>query len=219
MIPWTIAPQTPLSIGISRQEYCSGLAIPSPGGLPNPGVEPRSLALLAGSLLSEPPGKPITFNTFQMPLGWVCSSFNFTDEGLAYKLYFDIHLSWHPHILCRLDNGTVLEWNWYTLPWSIERIGNYLSCFAEEEEEEIFIYCTASTVPQVSAFYETEHSNFSTCCLLPSQRCLSFSNNVYVTHHLLYHFKIWTKELLGQFSCPCLLIILSNLVWKRDNWK
>ena len=41
----------------SRQEYWSGLPFPSPGDLPNPGIEPGSPALQADSLLSEPPGK------------------------------------------------------------------------------------------------------------------------------------------------------------------
>ena len=43
----------------SRQEYWSGLPVPSPGYLPNPGIEPQSLTLQADSLPSEPPGKPI----------------------------------------------------------------------------------------------------------------------------------------------------------------
>ena len=42
----------------SRQEYWSGLAYPSPGDLPDPGIEPLPSALLTESLLSEPPGKP-----------------------------------------------------------------------------------------------------------------------------------------------------------------
>ena len=41
--PWTVARQTPLSIEFSKQEYWSGLPFPSPGDLPNPGIEPRSL--------------------------------------------------------------------------------------------------------------------------------------------------------------------------------
>ena len=44
-------------MGFSRQEYWSGLPFPSPGDLPNPGIEPRSLALQADFLPSEPPGK------------------------------------------------------------------------------------------------------------------------------------------------------------------
>ena len=45
-------------MGFSRQEYWSGLSFPSPGDLPNPGIEPRSPALEADALTSEPPGKP-----------------------------------------------------------------------------------------------------------------------------------------------------------------
>ena len=43
--PWTLAYQAPLSMGFSRQECQSGLPFPSPGDLPNPGIEPRSPAL------------------------------------------------------------------------------------------------------------------------------------------------------------------------------
>ena len=56
--PWTVAHQAPLSMGLSRQEYWSGLPFPSPGDLPDPGIEPRSPALQTDTLLSEPPGKP-----------------------------------------------------------------------------------------------------------------------------------------------------------------
>ena len=57
--PWMIAHQAPLSMEFSRQEYRSRLPFPSPGDLPNPGNEPRSPALQADALPSEPPGKPI----------------------------------------------------------------------------------------------------------------------------------------------------------------
>ena len=56
-IPWTIARQAPLSMEFSRQEYWSGLSFPSPGDLPDPRIEPRSPALQAASLQSDPPGK------------------------------------------------------------------------------------------------------------------------------------------------------------------
>ena len=46
------------SLEFSRQEYWSGLPFPSPGDLPNPGMEPRSPALQADALTSEPTGKP-----------------------------------------------------------------------------------------------------------------------------------------------------------------
>ena len=58
MTPRTVAYQAPLSMAFSRQEYLSGLPFPPPGNLPNPGMEPMSLALQADSLPSEPPGKP-----------------------------------------------------------------------------------------------------------------------------------------------------------------
>ena len=45
-------------MGFPRQEYWSGLPFPSPGDLPDPGIEPMSPALQADSLPSEPPGKP-----------------------------------------------------------------------------------------------------------------------------------------------------------------
>ena len=53
--PWTVACQTPLSIGFSRQEYWSGLPFPSPGDLPNPGIEPAS-PILAGRFFTTEPG-------------------------------------------------------------------------------------------------------------------------------------------------------------------
>ena len=55
---WTIARQASLSMGFSRQEYWSGLSFPSPGDRPNPGIKPRSPALQADSLTSEPLEKP-----------------------------------------------------------------------------------------------------------------------------------------------------------------
>ena len=47
MTPWTVAHQAPLSMGLSRQEYWSGLSCPPPGNLPNPGTETVSLSSLA----------------------------------------------------------------------------------------------------------------------------------------------------------------------------
>ena len=57
-IPWTVDHQAPLYVGFSRQEYYSGVPFPSPGDLPNPGIEPRPSASQADSLPTEPPGKP-----------------------------------------------------------------------------------------------------------------------------------------------------------------
>ena len=54
--PWTAAYQAPQSMEFSRQEYWSGFPFPSPGDLPNLGIEPGSPALQADTLPSEPPG-------------------------------------------------------------------------------------------------------------------------------------------------------------------
>ena len=51
--PWTVAYQAPPSMGFSRQEYWIGLPFPSPGDLPNTGIEPRSPALQADALPPE----------------------------------------------------------------------------------------------------------------------------------------------------------------------
>ena len=64
--PWTAAYQVPPSVGFSRQEYWSGLPFPSPGDLPNPGIEPRSPALQIDALPSEPPGKPLKYGDIHL---------------------------------------------------------------------------------------------------------------------------------------------------------
>ena len=61
--PWTVACQAPLSMRFSRQEYWSGLPFPSPGDLPDPGIEPRSPELQADSFPTELQGKPNTLLT------------------------------------------------------------------------------------------------------------------------------------------------------------
>ena len=75
--PWTTACQASLSMEFSRQEYWSGLPSPSPGDLPDPGIKPRSLALLADSLPSELPGKPQS----------VCSSRQYSGFLYIWVLY------------------------------------------------------------------------------------------------------------------------------------
>ena len=77
--PWTIAYQAPLSMGFSRQECWSGLPFPSPGDLPDPGIEPGSPALQADALPSEPPGKPpwglgLLYFLVQVT-SWLCSRY------------------------------------------------------------------------------------------------------------------------------------------------
>ena len=64
---WTAASQAPPSMGFSRQEYWSGLPFPSPGDLPDSGIEPGSLALQADVLPSKPPGKQIIIILIYLP--------------------------------------------------------------------------------------------------------------------------------------------------------
>ena len=67
-----LACQASLSMGVSRQEYWSGLSCHPQGDLPNPGIQPRSPALQADSLLTEPPGTHTP--TLQRSLGCATSS-------------------------------------------------------------------------------------------------------------------------------------------------
>ena len=55
--PWTVAYQASLSMEFSRQEYWRGLPFPSPGDLPNPGIEPGFPSLWGDALSFEPPGR------------------------------------------------------------------------------------------------------------------------------------------------------------------
>ena len=61
---WAVARQAPPSIRFSRQEYCSGLPLPSPGDLPDPGIEPGSPALQADSLPTELQGNEMELQTY-----------------------------------------------------------------------------------------------------------------------------------------------------------
>ena len=69
--PWTVACQAPLSVGFPRQEYWSGLPFPSPGDLPDPGIEPVSLTSPAWALVGR------FFTIFEPP-----------DNGFCYFFFF-----------------------------------------------------------------------------------------------------------------------------------
>ena len=61
--PWTVAHQTPLSMGFSRQENWNVLPFPTPGDLPNPGIKPMTLVspeLAGGFFTTAPPVKPLS---------------------------------------------------------------------------------------------------------------------------------------------------------------
>ena len=63
--PWTVARQTPLSMGFSRQEYWSGLPFPSPEDLPDPGIEPDTPALQANSYQLSSEGNPLSVRSLK----------------------------------------------------------------------------------------------------------------------------------------------------------
>ena len=65
-----IAPQATLSVRFPRQEDWSGLPFPFPGGLPDPGIEPTTLALAGRFLTTEPPGKVAALVS---SLNWICT--------------------------------------------------------------------------------------------------------------------------------------------------
>ena len=81
--PWTVAHQSPLSMGFSRQEYQSGSPYPTPGDLPNPGIKPRSPVSQPDSLLLSHQGSPddilgwlkILCRFFHMMLWKTCTNF------------------------------------------------------------------------------------------------------------------------------------------------
>ena len=101
--PWAVSHQAPLSMGLSRREYCRRLPFPIPGDLPDPGIKPTSPALEGRFFTSEPPGK-----LFQLPL--VLKTFSF-EMCLQTKCYCcDAQLS--PNWCYRVtQHGVSLMWN------------------------------------------------------------------------------------------------------------
>ena len=81
--PWTVAHQASLSMEFCRQEYWSGLPIPPPAALPDPGIEPRSPVLQADSLPFEPPGKPIILSSTMCKLSYLKSGVSVTPAGVS----------------------------------------------------------------------------------------------------------------------------------------
>ena len=81
-----MAYQAPPSMGFSKQGYLNGFPFPSPGDLPDVGIEPRSPTLQADALPSKPPGKQQPFT--QIGNIWV-------NPDLSFPLPFFSLLSWH----------------------------------------------------------------------------------------------------------------------------
>ena len=82
--PWTVACQAPLSMGFSRQEYWSGFPCPSPGDLPDLGINPSSPTLQADSSPSEPWGKPKNTRVGSLSLLQVIVPTQESNQGLLH---------------------------------------------------------------------------------------------------------------------------------------
>ena len=112
--PWTVAHQAPPSMGFSRQEYWSGLPFPSPGDLPDPGIEQVSPTLQTDSLPTEPTGNPLQriFRTnflYDGLVGSPCSPRDSQESSstpsskaliLQHSVFFIVQLS-HPYMTAR----------------------------------------------------------------------------------------------------------------------
>ena len=70
--PWTVALQTPLSLGFFRQESWKGLLLRPLRDLPNPGIEPSSPALAGGFFTTEPPARPSIITVMNIHLDCTC---------------------------------------------------------------------------------------------------------------------------------------------------
>ena len=109
-IPWIVVYQASsvyqasLSMGYSRQEYWSVLPFPSPGDLPDPGIEPRSPALQADALPSEPPGKPSIW-TSRIKVLTKCKYFPFLFRGIQ-----SLHFCLLYHVILRRFLKMVFIW-------------------------------------------------------------------------------------------------------------
>ena len=78
--PWTIACQAPLSMGFLRQEYWSGLPLPTPGGLPDPRIKPVSPALAGGFFTIMPFGSSCLKSVGNLPLAFLVCTETFDDD-------------------------------------------------------------------------------------------------------------------------------------------
>ena len=96
-IPWTVVYQASLSMGFSRQEYWSGLPFPSPGDLPDPGIEPRSPALQADTLPSETPYKNVSI---QLHI-WMFTCYRY-DQSTGLIIYKQI-VTWDKSLLVYME--------------------------------------------------------------------------------------------------------------------
>ena len=110
--PWTVAYQAPPSMGFSRQEYWSGVPFPSPGDLPNSGIEPWSPTWQANALTWEPPGKPysVALLVKSSKPGWFWCTPSCRIRAPAVRSC----LFWWPHYSSILCLQLIVCWNFFS---------------------------------------------------------------------------------------------------------
>ena len=94
--PWTVARQAPLSVGLSWQGYSSGLPFPSPGPLPDPGIDRKSaVSCLAGGFFTTEPSGIYTFHSGNagVPGGLSWAGIKRAAPGLSVAM-FSVGLPW-----------------------------------------------------------------------------------------------------------------------------
>ena len=132
-------------MGFSRQGYWSELTFSSPGDLPDPGIEPRSLALQADSLPSEPPGKPniIAAHVYFRSRTRSSSDFCFCITSVSDKLF-------SPNLTCTYCS---VSFEWLIGPWlfgqfCVDCMENTVATSAKEPAREL-VMCTLSRFSRV----------------------------------------------------------------------
>ena len=150
---WTVACQTPLSMGFPRQEYWSELPFPSQGDLPDPGIKPRSPVLQADSLPTDLQGKPLTL--LKPPNFSLCSS-NLPPSSL--NMFTTITLN---SLLSRLSRSTSV----ISSRVLSSTFCHFAVCFPHKENKDAIIpnflhYCIALYF--VKFFFLVEHLHFWT---------------------------------------------------------
>ena len=103
--PWTAAHQAPLSMGFLRQEYSSGFPFPSPGDLPETGIEPTSPTFAGGFFTADPPWKPLVHGRQSIKF---VAQINEPRNTFITRFLMEI---WSPSLAFGEGNGTSLQYS------------------------------------------------------------------------------------------------------------
>ena len=105
--PWTVARQAPLPLELSRQEYWSGLPLPTPGDLPDPGIEPTPLALAGGFFTTSATRLPKSQSCFEVQLKTLCR------KPLQHEPFLHSKFTKHEFLLKLLKHAVTAS----SMPW------------------------------------------------------------------------------------------------------